>query len=85
MMNKDIAPPLAPSMICLVRSVIDSSLKVVSIVASRVSIDTKAAAKLTVFDAVYTGLSYFLCLTMFIIAIVNETNVYAAIAIVVIS
>ena len=59
--------------------------KVVSIVVSRVSIDTLAAISVIVFAAEYTGLLYFLYRTMFTIANVNVTNVYAARVIVVIS
>ena len=61
------------------------SLKVVNIVASSVSMETHAEARLTPFDAEYTGLLYFLYLTIFIIATVKEVKVYAAIAMVVIS
>ena len=61
------------------------SPNVVSIVDSSVSMDTHADARLIAFDAEYTGLLYLRYFTVFMIASVKEVNVYAAIAMVVIS
>ncbi len=83
-MNTEITPPVQPSIIFRVIASILPSPKVVSIVASSVSIDTQAAARLIALDADYTGLLYLRYFTMFIIAIVNAVKVYAAIAIAVI-
>ena len=52
---------------------------------SNVSIDTHAAARLMALDAEYTGLLYLRYFTVFTMARASEVNVYAAIAIVVIS
>lgn len=85
MIKTDIAPPEIPNIILrAVRSIVPSP-KVVSIVDSRVNIETQADARLIAFDAEYTGLLYFLYFIMFMIAIVNAVKVYAAIAMVVIS
>jgi len=78
------APPVAPSIHFCIAGVMLESLNVVSMVDSRVSIDTSAAARLMAFDAENTGLLYFLYFTTFTIATVNAVNVYAAIAIAVI-
>ena len=80
----DIAAPVSPSISFCSDTDIVLSLKVVSIVDSSVSIDTRAAAKLMAFDAEKTGLLYFLYLITLIIATANVVNVYAAIAIAVI-
>ena len=85
MINADITPPLAPSMIFCVSISIVPSLKVVSIVDSSVSIETQAEAKLIAFEAEYTGLLYLRYLITFMIAKVKEVKVYAAIIMVVIS
>jgi len=61
------------------------SPKVVSIVDSSVNIDTHAEARLIALDAEYTGLLYLRYFTVLIMASVREVNVYAAMAIVVIS
>ena len=74
-MNKQIAPPVQPSIILLSIGVIVPSLKVVSIVDSKVSIETQAAARLMALDAENTGLLYFRYLITFIIAIVSEVKV----------
>ena len=57
---------------------------VVSIVVSRVSMETQAAIRLIFFAAEYTGLLYFLYLTKLTIAKVNVVKVYVAREIVVI-
>ena len=57
----------------------------VSIVDSKVSIDTSAEIKLIIFDAENTGLLYLRYLNIPTIATLSEANVYAAIAIAVIS
>lgn len=81
----EITPPVQPRKIFLVIAPMVPAPKVVSIVASRVSIDTQAEARLIAFDAEYTGLLYLRYFTILIIAIVNAVKVYAASAIVVIS
>ena len=83
-MSTEIAPPVAPSIHFCSAAVIVSSLKVVSIVDSSVSIDTRAAAKLMALAAENTGLLYFLYFITLTIATVNAVKVYAAIAIAVI-
>ena len=76
--------PTPPSISFCERGSIVPSLKTVSIVEVRVTIETHAAAKLIAFEAETTGLLYFLYFTILIIAIVKDINVYAAMAIVVI-
>ena len=83
-MSTEIAPPVAPSIHFCSTAVIVPSPKVVSIVDSSVSIDTRAAAKLIALDAENTGLLYFLYLITLMIPTVNVVKVYAAIAIAVI-
>jgi len=78
-------PPVQPSKIFLVIASMVPSPKVVSIVASRVNIDTHAEAKLTALDAEYTGLLYLRYFTILIIATVKAVKVYAARTMVVIS
>ena len=85
MINTEITPPLAPSIILRAVRSIEPSLNVVNMVDSNVSIDTHAAARLMAFDAEYTGLLYLRYFTVFTMARASEVNVYAAIAIVVIS
>lgn len=85
MINMEITPPEVPSMILRVVRFIVSSPKVVSMVDSRVSMDTHADARLIAFDAEYTGLPILRYFTVFIIALARDIKVYAAIAIVVIS
>ena len=82
--NTEITPPVQPRNVFLVIAFILPSPKVVSMVASKVSIDTQAAARLIALDAEYTGLLYFLYLITFTIATVSAVNVYAAMAIAVI-
>ena len=77
------AIPVEESIICL-NIVFVVSPNVVSMVLSKVKIDTLAAIKVIVFAAEYTGLLYFLYLTKLTIAKLNVQKVYAAIAIVVI-
>ena len=77
----EITPPVQPRKIFLVIAPMVPAPKVVSIVASRVSIDTQAEARLIAFDAEYTGLLYLRYFTILIIAIVNAVKVYAASAI----
>lgn len=84
-MKAEITPPDTPSKMRRSLRPIDPSPKVVSIVDSSVSMDTHAEARLMAFEAEYTGLLYLRYFTELIIAKVNEVNVYAAIAIVVIS
>lgn len=84
-MNIEITAPVVPRNILRVDSDIVPSLNVVSIVVSRVSIDTQAAARLIAFEAIDTGLLYLRYLIRFMIARVNAVNVYAAIIIAVIS
>ena len=74
-MNTEIAAPDVPSKIRLSVKLIVLSPNVVSIVDSRVSIDTQAEARLIAFDAEKTGLLYLRYFTMFTVAIVNEVNV----------
>ena len=78
------AKPTPPSIIFCVKASIVPSLKAVSIVEVKVSIDTHAAAKLIALDAENTGLLYFLYFTMFTVAAVKAPKVYAAIAMAVI-
>ena len=85
MMKTEITPPLTPSRILWANRSIVPSPNVVSIVDSSVSMETHAAARLIPLEAEYTGLLYLRYFTAPIIAIVKEPNVYAAIAIVVIS
>ena len=85
MIKRETAAPVDPSIILCESASISVPLKVVSIVDSRVSIDTAAAARDIALAAEYTGLLYFLYLTAFTIARGTAVKVYAAIAIVVIS
>ena len=85
MINIETAAPLIPiNAICLC-SVIVPLLNVVSMVLSRVSMDTQAAAKEIALEAEYAGLLYLRYLIKLIIARVSVVKVYAAIAIVVTS
>ena len=84
MINTEIAPPVAPSIIFRSMALIVSEPNVVSIVASRVSTDTTAAAKLIAFEAEKAGLLNFLYFMTLIIANVSVVNVYDAIAMAVI-
>ena len=82
--NTEITHPLDVSITFLIK-LSEGSPKVVSIVDSRVSIETQDAARLIAFTEKYTGLLYFLYFIRFTIAAVNEKKVYAARVIVVIS
>ena len=81
----DITPPLTARSTLRIRGSSSGVPNVVSIVVSRVIIETRAAARLIAFDAENAGLLYFLNFTAFTIATVNDVNVYAAMVIVVIS
>ena len=83
--NAATAPPVSARKSFLVYVSTVCAPKVESIVASRVSIDTLAAARLIAFVDVYTGLLYFRYFMIFTIAKVSEVKVYAARAMVVIS
>ncbi len=83
--NADTVPPRSPSINLRDKRSIVPSSKVVSIVDVSVIIDTQAAAILMAFDAENTGLLYLLYFTILTIATVKAVNVYAAIAMVVIS
>ena len=85
MIKIDVAPPDNAKNILLYASSIVSLPNVVSMVDSRVNMDTQADARLIAFEAEYTGLLYLRYFTVFIIASINDVNVYAANAIVVIS
>ena len=80
----DIAPPVKPNKIFLVTISI-SLPNDVSIVASKVIIETHAEVKLMVFAIEYTGDLSLLYFIKLIIAIVKAVKVYAAKAMVVIS
>ena len=75
MMSTEIAPPVAPSIHFCSTAVIVPSLKVVSIVDSSVSIDTRAAAKLMALAAENTGLLYLRYFTKLMMATVIEVKV----------
>ena len=78
------AVPVVPSIILREAKDIEPLLKVVSMVDSKVSIDTQAAAMLIVLLADNMGLLNLRYLIRLMIATVNVVNVYAAIAIAVI-
>lgn len=81
----EIAPPVAASIILRMERVTFSAPKVVSMVDSSVINETQADARLIAFDAENTGLLYLRYLKILMIAKVRDVNVYAAMAIVVIS